>query len=213
MSLVVCDITPEEVVFLADSAHPTENMKPEDWPNDARKVFLSPDQRVGIGIAGSLPFPWAGTCSQPEGWIENVLQTEPPGDLSSPGDVVQVLTRRIEGLGVGPYGNGGVVMVAGFAAGVPEIYDLWVQSKSERDHQLQVQVRRPNVNPLCYGLLALWDEVLALAGRNGKPVPPRAKKRRRFFKRVMESAIRNVRGQGDLRVSLPVVVARIPNNL
>jgi hypothetical protein len=213
MSLVVCDITPNEIVFLADSAHPTENMKPEEWPNDAKKVFLSPDQRVGIGIAGSLPFPWGGTCSQPEGWIENILQAELPVALSSPGGVVNVLKQRIEALRGLPFGNGGIMMVAGFAAGTPEVYDLLVRSKSEHDHDLQVQVRRPNENPLFYGCLASWDEVLTRSGRSGKPVPPAGKKRSRFLKRIMQSAIRALVAQSDHRVAPPVVVARIGNTV
>jgi hypothetical protein len=168
---------------------------------------------VGIGIAGTLPFPWGGTHSQPEGWIENVLQTEPRAALSSPGRVANVLEQRVRDLTGVPFGNGGVILVAGFEGETPEIYDLWVQSRSQQDHSLEVQVRRPNVNPLFYGCLPSWDAMLVRTGRHGTPVPARGKKRRRFLKRIMESAIRDLRGHGDHNVALPVIVVRIPNTL
>jgi hypothetical protein len=213
MSLVVCDITPEEIVFMADSAHPTENLQPKDWPNDAKKVFLTPDKRIGIGIAGSLPFPWAESCSQPEGWIENVLQTESVDELCSPSKVAGVLKRKIEALPALPITECGVIMVAGYDAGAPEIHELWVKSKNE-NHTildiLEVHVRRPNANLLCHGIASSWDEVLTRSGRIGKSFPPRGKKRRRFLKRILESAIQSFRTEINFYVAHPVVAVRVP---
>jgi len=41
MSLVICDVTPDEILFFCDSACLIENTDPLNYPKDTKKVMFS----------------------------------------------------------------------------------------------------------------------------------------------------------------------------
>jgi len=204
MSLVLCDVTPNQIIFLADSAHPTEGKKPEDCPNDATKVLLTPNRRIGLGIAGVLNFRWNNNFLQPEKWIDDFLQRAAPDDVSSPAKLAQALKRSIELLRNIPYNGDGRIMIAGFTNALPEFHEIQLQSKSRTDTDLVATVSQPDQFPRVLGITCSWEELVSRSGQKGKPIPEQATERFRHLKNIMERSVVDFRSNGELQVASPI---------
>ena len=204
MSLVLCDVTPNQIIFLADSAHPTERKKPEDWQSDATKVLLTPNRRIGLGIAGLLNFRWNNKSVHPEKWIDDFLQRAAPDDVSSPAKLARALKRSIELLRNIPYNGDGRIMIAGFTNALPEFHEIKFQSKSGTDTDLVATVSRPEEFPRVLGITCSWEKLIFRSGQNGKPIPEQATERFRHLKNIMERSVKDFRSNGQLQVASPI---------
>jgi hypothetical protein len=210
MSLVLCDVTPNQILFLGDSACPTENTDPLDYPNDAKKVLLSPDRRIGIGLAGTLNFQWQGMWNQSWKWVQNFLQSTTPNQTESPATLVQALKQQIESFRGVPFNNRGIIMIGGFSNGQPEVYELEVKSKSAEVTDLVVSESRPKEFPRVWGVLPAWADLLSLSGVSQTQIPTQSVERHKCLREIMELAVKKLTAAGERKVALPIVSIFIP---
>lgn len=209
MSLVICDVTPGQILFLADSARPLSDRAPRDYPNDATKVLLSSDGQLGIALAGTLNFPWQNQYTSPEKWVEAFLQHATPDELKTPVTLANALKQRIESLRHVPYNDFGVVVVAGFLNGQPEVYELEVRSKSLQLTDLVVSGSQPQVFPRVWSFSPQWNDLLALTGVSEGQIPTQSGPRHECLKKMLESGVAKLRAAGELRVASPIVSTSI----
>lgn len=209
MSLVLCDATANEVVFLADTAKPTGGKTAATIQSGAKKVFLAPSHPFVIGLARVLPLPWGNSYSQPELWIENFFRSQPASVFTSPEDVAKAVLPSFKSLGELPFTNAGRLLIGGFCGAEAAIYEVFLRSlghEPDKCSPLDAWSEKRDLNkPVVRGLLNSWQALLNFSCSTKVGIPKEPTERTNFFRDVLQLAIQRHNSEGEKRVALPVI--------
>ena len=137
MSMIVFCVSPSWVVIAGDRYQKLEN--PGGLPmenSEARKVVLSANQRIAVGLCGDLPLLPGAEMISPNLWFERHLLAN---DYLEADTAVQEITRHLKDLTPAARCAGGNVFVGGFSGGKAMLVELRCESATGAEGRLGVR--------------------------------------------------------------------------